>query len=281
MRTSGPRTAWRWLVACVAPGWQRLPEGPRRWLWPLAANVAGLSTLAWAVLGQGLFLPAALLLWGLYQALLATQAGRTIQPARAPRRWLPLFLLPALLAATALTALLGTVTLDSDLGLPGVRPEERVLYRELADDLASGLGSPILIRCVDGGAALVRVVGLPGDVLSMRDRRLCRGELCYPAGSLAMERSDGGLDRLSVEVIGPHHRLVLPLEGAAEAGLWPAKLPLVVADGELAVLPDNRGSEAFLSCTDGAVAVPGERLLGRPLHILVADEWDRLGLAIR
>ena len=166
----------------------------------------------------------------------------------------------------------------------------------LTDHILLPLGEPrrgdiaVFSSPQDGTRLIKRIVGLPGDLVELRQGRLyLNGEAAtYDQGETRAETVLPGLmlnARRERETLGGHARTVqwLPgLRGDGSADFGPLRVP----EGHFFMMGDNRDDSA-----DSRVIgpVPRERLNGRAHHILVSadikDRWQprfaRWGAALR
>ena len=139
----------------------------------------------------------------------------------------------------------------------------------------------------DGRRLIKRVVGLPGDVVSMKDEHLLINGHPVEYSLLGIGSDEVGngrrLPALQVrEGIGDHPYSIQWLAGAASAATFG---PLVIPADRYLMLGDNRDNSADSRYIG---LVPRERLIGRASRILVSaaikDDWlpriDRFGKSL-
>ena len=226
-----------------------------------------------------LFLPVAMVLWVCFQSLLATHVASCEIAGPGWLRYLQV--VPLLGAAVLIASGIGVAQVPGDSGLPNVRLGEWLLLEAATDELPR-LGDAVAVRCTNdvGGVALARVVGLPGDRLHLEGRNLCRNGRCFPTAPMVLEDEGGGVLQSAIEVVGGRSHILLSGQ-STDAGEWSTSLPALVADGHLALLPDNRVSISFGSCTGGEIILSTERIAGRPAAILYSSGWSRVGLRLK
>jgi signal peptidase I len=139
----------------------------------------------------------------------------------------------------------------------------------------------------DGTRLIKRIVGLPGDVVQLRDGRLfVNGEAASYSGlSPATESLGAGIDvpavRATEHLAGHSHTVQFLPPVAARRDHGPLKVP----DGHYFMLGDNRDNSEdsrFIG------SVPRRLLIGRAHHVLLSADitghwlprWERTGSAI-
>ena len=139
----------------------------------------------------------------------------------------------------------------------------------------------------DGVRLIKRVVGLPGDVIEMRDERLSINGVALGYGEAH------AVDEPAVGGTLPALRLTEHLDAAAHAVQWMPTVaarrsfgPLTVPAGHYFMLGDNRDDSADSRYIG---SVPRALLIGRAHHVIVSaaflDNWrpriGRFGLELR
>jgi signal peptidase I len=183
------------------------------------------------------------------------------------------------------TILEGDVVLVNRLAYNLKIPLTNIVLARLADpkrgDIAT-FASP-----QDGRRLIKRIVGLPGDVVSMQDKRLLINghPVEYSLVAIGSEQAGDG-HRLPVlemrEDLGDHPYAIQWLEGTASAATFG---PLVIPPDRYLVLGDNRDNSADSRYIG---LVPRALLIGRASRILVSaaitDNWlprlDRFGKSL-
>ncbi len=237
----------------------------------------GLLAFSLSVVVLETFLLVALIVWFTFQALLANhvRAGESIRPL-----WLTLAQVSLLLSTLSLLGLVyEVVRVSGDSGLPSVKEGEWLLVSGTGGGLPR-LGDGVAVRCVEpGSTTLARVVGLPGDRLHGHGKAVCRNGQCYPSAPMVLEDGKGGETVAAATFVGGRsHVLLSSTEGV---GALPRDaLPMTIPDAYLALLPDNRASASFASCSGGEMVLPVDRVVGSPQAILYSSDWARIGLSL-
>jgi signal peptidase I len=167
---------------------------------------------------------------------------------------------------------------------PTILEGDRIFVNKLAYDLkvpfttlhlatwgAPARGDIVVLYSPEDGERLVkRVVGLPGDVVSMRDDRLFinGGPLDYgpaaPADVAAHGALDAGTNVVARERLGAHdHPVMFQPQVAAMRDFG----PIVVPDGEFFVMGDNRDRSKDSRYIG---FVPRARIVGRATAVVVS-----------
>jgi len=309
------------LSRILAPGWDLVgSENMGALAMTAVANVAGLCLAVLAIVSGTVFALSATLVWLLYQLpverwlarpgngsgamastlsrqaqLAALQEAETGSPsgtfpncARPSRsrlhRTLAFVVCFAPLAASVavLCSLTGIVCIQSETVTPGLTSGDGVMYLKRADGFQYGRGELVVVDWGGGVLDVGRIVALPGEALWKERVGLCVPDGCFPARSLALSQPTSDSARYAVEVVGNSFHLISLAEPGSQGadGGSPVSPSIRLAEGEYGVLSDSRTSNFAGRCTrEGAVA--SERLLGRPLYVLVSSDLSEIGLKVR
>jgi signal peptidase I len=209
----------------------------------------------------------------------------TLTTSRA-RRWLRdnrAFLAFLLLLGLIRTAVADYNPVPSGSMHPTILEGDVVLVNRLAYDVKLPLTDVILVHLDepqrgdivtfssprDGTRLIKRLIGLPGDRIAMRDKRLFVNDapVAYDPIGIARESTAAGPGGTALrlrEHLGPHRYEIQWLAGASTgADFGPVSIPA----GNYLMLGDNRDNSAdsrFIGL------VPRERLIGRAERILVS-----------
>lgn len=255
-------------------------------LLPLSITIL-LATLA------DLFLPVLLMVWGLLHCVVTWRfcaveplgdSTDSLNPALG-RGLLVASLLPWLAIVMTVTYLFDVHPVTLSTAYPTVQAGDWITSAPLNDHGGLERGQPVVVTCDQPGvSAVLRIVGLPGDVVTVEPGRICDGEGCLPTpgiGKLVMQGALREDVRGAVEVQGGHFHTVLwassSLPGKPEG---PAASTSGAAAEGYVVLPDDRRPGALRSCRKNPV-VQRKAILGRPLHVLYSAKLHRIGLVIQ
>lgn len=271
------------VIPLLAPGLGYVVQGRHaRGLLFLTATAAGGAAAVAAQHLTDIFPPAIWLLYLTWHCLLVfvSEPRSTPIPARLSLRnrlLMAPFLLPPVCAVTLMVSGVAIVQVDSDAGMPGVLPGEWVVgKRTLPDPVRPG--ELVAVKCNDGTTHQVgRLLALPEERMRRRNgtvwlqsRRLPQ----VPVGYWRYEETD---HLAAAEVLGDHYYVVL-VDPPATPG--PSARELRLSEMELGVVPDNRQSQGFLSCT-GSSAVETQNIAAIPKHVLFSPQLSRLGLRLK
>jgi len=208
------------------------------------------------------------------------------------REWLVPFALVFLVVAPMKSAIVDWEYVPTGSMMPSIVPVELVLVNKLAYDLkvpfttrhVAKWGDPqrddvvVFFSPADGMRLVKRVVGLPGDVVSMdRERLFINGipvkyTAVPPGGHAELTGAGPGREALFAEEhLGnrPHEIMILP-QRAALRTFGPVRVParcyFVMGDNR-----DNSNDSRFIGC------VPRERIVGRATTIIASVDLDRWG----
>ncbi|HXP59666.1 MAG TPA: signal peptidase I [Dongiaceae bacterium] len=211
---------------------------------------------------------------------------------RFTREWLIPFALVFAVVAPLKSAIVDWEYVPTGSMMPSIVPVELILVNKLAFDLkvpfttrhVAKWGDPqrddvvVFFSPADGMRLVKRVVGLPGDVVSMdRERLTINGSpieytAVPPGGHAEVAGALSGRQALfAVEHLGirPHEIMILP-QRAALRTFGPVRVPagcyFVMGDNR-----DNSNDSRFIGC------VARERIVGRAAAIIASVDPDRWG----
>lgn len=281
------------LLCFLAPGAPGFLSGNIR-CGVLVAGVALVPALAAALLvvKAHIFMPTAVLLWAVLHGLvvfhLCDPRALPFKNARQRRRlgralvWL--CFAPAATAIIIVASHSMLVPVTSQTAFPALEPGDWVFCQRLDESQPLALGELVVVRCENNPTtAIMRVMGFPGDVVSVEPGRLCDQQACLPApgvGNLVMESKARHDRQGTVEVLdGRFHTVVWPSEIPPGQGHFqPLSTGGLPAVGYV-VLPDNREPDMLRACLHDPV-VQRSAIVGYPLHVLFSEKMDRIGLKL-
>lgn len=241
---------------------------------------------------SNLFLPALLLVWVLLHCVVtwrfcACETGGESEVCLRPalgRGLLVTSLLPLLAMVITVTHLFDVHAMTLSTAYPTVQVGDWITSEPLDPDRELERGEPVVVACDQPGvSAVLRILGLPGDVVTVEPGRICDSQGCLPTPGIGNLVTQGAVRedlRGVVEVQGGRfHTVLWPVSSLPGKSEGPASSTGgAVADGYV-VLPDDRRPGSLRSCREHPV-VPREAIIGTPRHVLSSAKLQRVGLEI-
>jgi len=188
------------------------------------------------------------------------------------------FIMPLVCTLGLLASGVMVVRVDGDSGMPGVLPGEWVVgRRNLPEPLSPGV--LVVVKCNDGaGHRVGRLLALPGERLRQHNGTIWRQSSPLPQQTIGYWQFGETEHLAASEVTEDDFYVVLLNQDGNRGALDSGEVEL--GDSKAGVVPDNRGSDDFVSCA-GSMAVAASEIEGRPGHILFSRRISRLGAPLK